>query len=68
VLVHPWHRVAARSGNGDYQTLNLPPPKRRIGMSMIIGLTLFSIVPALLAGWIICFLIDPEAFRSGAKR
>jgi hypothetical protein len=37
-------------------------------MATIIGLTLFSIVPALLAGWIICFLIDPDAFRSGAKR
>lgn len=37
-------------------------------MSTIIGLALFSIVPALLAGWIICLLIDPEAFRSGAKR
>jgi len=37
-------------------------------MATIIGLTLFSIVPALLAGWLICFVIDPEAFRSGAKR
>ena len=37
-------------------------------MSTIIGLALFSILPALLAGWIICLLIDPEAFRSGAKR
>lgn len=34
----------------------------------ILGTLLFAIIPALMAGWLICFLLDPEAFQRGAKR